>query len=206
MDAISMTQVRLEPQTQTPTFLVVKFISDIRRQEPRNIGVILLHKTGVYSRFFGEDLPDPQNESGIDGRRVKNLISDTKTYEQWVRYWRYCTEPYAVLDPETAALPLAQCYKLLLESSKQNFIVTTGGRILTSDLEHKQPSTMLTWLYNVLVEEDEYGTLENVDLRRATENFLSTAGILSHPLLIRDLSVKVNAPKIKKQLTDLHLF
>ncbi len=182
------------PTSVRPRFLVAKFIADIRRQEPRNVGVILLHEKGVYARFFGEGLPGLDDETGIDGRRVRGRVFDSETYSQWVQYWRYSMEPYASLSdrsPSEAAGVLSWCESRLLESSHQHYCVFKGGEVLVQGLEGKDPSVLLTHLYNDLVEEDEFPAAENVDLKGGISDILQRAGLQGHPLLQPRLAIDV---------------
>ncbi|ULH16024.1 hypothetical protein MF271_05155 [Deinococcus sp. KNUC1210] len=110
-----------------PTFLVCKYVPDPRRQELRNVGIVLLHPTdGVQARFLGEDLPGE-----IDGRKVSGIVRDTKGYDQWVAYWRYCTQAINLDDPSDPKI-LEQIRFSLLNSSRNNYTVVEGGEVMVS--------------------------------------------------------------------------
>ncbi len=182
------------PTSVHPRFLVAKFTADLRRQEPRNVGVILLHEKGVYARFFGEGMPELDDGPGIDGRRVRSRVFDPETYAQWVEFWRHSVEQYASLEdrsPADAQGVLSWCENALLGSSRQHYGIIKGGEVLVQGLEGKDPSVLLTHLYNVLVEEDEYPPVENIDLKGGVNDILRRAGLQGHPLLQPALAIDV---------------
>lgn len=61
---------------------VCKYVDDLLRDEPRNLGVIVQNESEVVSRFVGE-----RPDGVIDGRRVP-WVRSADTYRLWVRHWR----------------------------------------------------------------------------------------------------------------------
>jgi hypothetical protein len=161
-----------------PTFLVCKYVPDPRRQEPRNVGVVLLHPTeGVQARFLGEDLPGE-----IDGRKVAGVVRDTKGYDQWVTYWRYCTQAINLDDPSDPKI-LEQVRTSLLSSSRNNYTVVEGGEVMISGAEDKDPSALLSYVYNEIVERDIDTTqLEKIDLDRRSHQIIQDLGFTDRAL------------------------
>ena len=64
-------------------WILVKYVEDLARNEPRNVGVILRHDQGVYFRFLGEDAAGK-----IDGRRARAIVSSVPNYKAWTEHWR----------------------------------------------------------------------------------------------------------------------
>lgn len=64
---------------------LAKYTPDLRRREPRNVGVIVFVGGRVLSRFLGEDAQDPEK---IDGRTVRHQVGSTHNYKDWIHFWR----------------------------------------------------------------------------------------------------------------------
>jgi hypothetical protein len=67
----------------TPRYLLARYIPDILRDEPRNIGVILWTPKAIGARFIGETAPGQ-----VDLRSVPPFVNVPSAYAQWVNYWR----------------------------------------------------------------------------------------------------------------------
>lgn len=66
------------------TWLVAKYVADLERNEPRNVGLVLYDGVEfLQARFLGENASD----DGFDARALKPMAAP-KTYRAWVRYWR----------------------------------------------------------------------------------------------------------------------
>ena len=59
-------------------FLVAKYIPDLRRMEPKNIGIIAWNDGRTAARFLGED----------DGPPRYLGVRDRNNYAQWLTSWR----------------------------------------------------------------------------------------------------------------------
>ncbi|MCA1604536.1 MAG: hypothetical protein LC775_03435, partial [Acidobacteria bacterium] len=66
---------------------LVKYISDIFRDEPRNVGVILYGDHGGSAQFIGET-----DVGTFDGRRAKGVVSSADTLKEWISYLRHHME------------------------------------------------------------------------------------------------------------------
>lgn len=180
------------------SFVVFKYIPNLRRQEPRNVGVALIHSTGVHARFVGEGLP-----GDIDLRTVRPLIGDTGAYEQWVDYWRYHVEQGNASNGENASDAL----KELINSSRNNYIVVPGGRVLVPGAEDKDPNTLLSFLYNEVVEtEDEPPLNVKIDLERTAAQLVKASGISRSPLFQQSPKIMVlNRKGVREKITPDYL-
>ena len=61
-------------KTQTAQYLVAKYVPDIRRMEPRNIGVFVWMPGAISARFLQPDAVVP-------------FVNEPETYNRWVRFW-----------------------------------------------------------------------------------------------------------------------
>lgn len=115
---------------------VVKYMPDLYRREPRNIGVVLLHDDHGYGRFLGQDPASGE----LDTRRVAQTIPATKTYAAWVDFFTH----HLTVGTWTKAR------ESLARRSLDNFLVEEGG---TWELDYDDPRLLLDELYGSLVDD-----------------------------------------------------
>lgn len=92
-----------------PEWYIAKFIPNIERCEPRNIGIIV-HNIDKFTAKFIEPAPD--------------YVKDPDNYRQWLSSWRSMFERYK--DKEDFG-------KRIMRTSKGNYLVTYGG-LTTEDI------------------------------------------------------------------------
>jgi hypothetical protein len=102
-------------------YLVAKYISDLQRMEPRNVGIVLWASGKVSARFLGERADDLGK---VDGRTVPGFIASTAAYKQWVEFWR------AQLGNQTSSRFSESGLNSLKDASRGNFLLVDGGLIL----------------------------------------------------------------------------
>lgn len=139
-------------------WLIAKYVADLHRQEPRNVGVVVKAGDSFLTRFLGE-----RADGQIDGRRVR-WPSSLANYRAWVDYWRYA------VNQEGADLG-----NLTKRLGDENYYLEYGGERLFGS-EDTDPNYMLDYLYSVLVEE----TLEEpepLDVVQLSETVLTRARI-----------------------------
>ena len=122
----------------TMRYLVARYISDLARNEPKNIGVLLASESGVMAKFIGE------RDGRIDLRVMRPLVSHTGTYKQWIDYWRYVIAQDA--EPE-------QKLDKVLASSRGNYMTVEGEVVYLPPEIAADPHATLRQLYYLLVEE-----------------------------------------------------
>lgn len=64
---------------------VVKYIPDLWRNEPVNVGVVVRSGASARLRFFAESEAEPGK---VDGRTARKRTPDTDSYKEWVAYFR----------------------------------------------------------------------------------------------------------------------
>jgi hypothetical protein len=109
-------------------WFVAKYMSDLRRREPRNVGVILSSNGHLFCRFYGER---PSGE--LDGRRMKGVAS-SDNYRDWVHYWRSIKRVEGLR---------------LVHGATDNYYLERGGQQIVG--EPMEPAVLLEELYAQLV-------------------------------------------------------
>jgi hypothetical protein len=118
-------------------WLIAKYIPDMKRREPRNIGVILLKDGKPYLRFRGRDKTDGK----IDGNKTK-FQKSVDNYRAWITYWEYAARKGDIQGLLGGARP------------DDNFILEFGGeRIVGSELT--EPENFADELFHQLVDSEE---------------------------------------------------
>ncbi len=112
-------------------YWVAQHISDLFRNEPRNIGVFVRNEEQMAARFIGET-----ENSQIDGRKLKGF-SRPEVYRQWVEFWK---DQIPRNRPED-----------LVKSSGSHYRVVSAGKV--SDTDNDTPEMVVNYLYSLLVSE-----------------------------------------------------
>lgn len=103
--------------SRSTLFLIAKYVPDLARNEPRNIGVVVWSPAGVATRFF---------------RRAPKFVRDKECYRRWIDYWEsLCAEPSIqvglkpVVDRTDPEWPM-----VLMSTSEGNYGLEEGGEFL----------------------------------------------------------------------------
>ena len=133
-------------------YLIAKYVPDLARNEPTNVGVIVYDGTRVLARFEGESEEDRR----IDLRRVRHRIPSSRAYQQWVSYWRRALTEPTILDKtlEGTAGGDATVIDRLLDLPARDFYLEHGGTVLL-DADEPSLDEMLRELYERLVRSKE---------------------------------------------------
>jgi len=118
-------------------FLVAKYVPDLIRNEPRNIGVIVWSDAGVAARFQGND-----KHGNFKSKDFPDFIQSPTTYKQWVNFWmaeikKEKIEFIGTSKIATKASP--EFVDALLTTSKDNYFLDKGGAVLDAITEKKLP-------------------------------------------------------------------
>jgi hypothetical protein len=104
----------------TARYVLAKYVPDLGRMEPRNIGVIVWSKGELCARFLDK----------ADSRSVQ--VNDPDTYERWIAYWSGLVARDAIRPrrgrPVSAGDP--KCIDALLSTQKGNYILVDSGELL----------------------------------------------------------------------------
>lgn len=132
-------------------YLLVKYIPDVHRFEPRNIGVIVWSPLGVEARFVAEHQSRPGE---VDGRSIPGFVTSASAYKQWIRYWRDVISAAAIQPPgggELVSASSSTFIDALQRTSRGNFAVVDAGSILDAIGEEELPA-VANQLFSQLVE------------------------------------------------------
>ncbi|MFW6776269.1 hypothetical protein ACOACO_18455 [Nocardioides sp. CPCC 205120] len=66
----------------TTSWFTVKYVADLMRDEPRNVGLVVKQDDETVTKFLGE-----RADGTIDGRNI-GRINSVETYKLWVDHWR----------------------------------------------------------------------------------------------------------------------
>ena len=154
----------------TPRFLIAKYAPDLRRMEPRNIGVIVWNEGTVAAKFLGE--------SGDSLRRLH--LNSPRVYREWIDFWRCeINKPKLRLatrgEVERASPEFVDA---ILSTSRQNYMLVDGGFLLES-LPVSETENLATDLFKEFVEEPSkqpaVDPFASQRLRRAADTLLKQA-------------------------------
>lgn len=154
-------------------WMVAKYVPDLRRSEPVNVGIVLIAGDRVLTRFLGE------RGDGIDGRTIRGSgIRVIETYKAWVDYWRSLIAQHGTQAESS----------LLREIAGANYYICSGGeRIVGGEME--TPDEMLGTLFATLVEREEV-PVEAASTARLAETVLRQLAVFD--TAVPDFEVRVH--------------
>jgi len=126
-----------------PIYMVFKYIENIERMEPRNMGVVVWHDGAVAGRI----LDDPPFIPAEDVRR--------HAYAQWVEYWKKQLESHSIEGHDDdhrdrVHVSSKKFLEVLQTHGKGNFILAYGGFII-DDVGRWEVSDIAEYLFGRLV-------------------------------------------------------
>lgn len=111
-------------------FLIAKYLPDVFRDEPRNIGVVLWSPYGVVARFVGEN---PEAPGEVDDAQIPPFIASPPTYKRWVKYWRRELDKSSI-RPARGGPPVARTDPAFLsvvgQAGPSNYLLAGGGMLV----------------------------------------------------------------------------
>ncbi|HKO53340.1 MAG TPA: hypothetical protein VJV79_36780 [Polyangiaceae bacterium] len=172
---------------------IAKYMPDLRRREPRNVGLVLFAQGQVLTRFQGQD---PERDDEVDRRKVR-FAASTMNYKSWVRYW-------TIRASECATRP----DEFPIKRGGDNYFLDEGGRVVVSD---RSIETLFEELYTAIVAVPQVERIVEQSVRPPTlvEQIVQE---LSPSLVIEtDFVVRVGRDRLAfdfavKQATNHHVF
>lgn len=113
-------------------WLVGKYMPDLRRREPRNVGVVLFANDTISMRFRGQRPDGSIHATGL-------ALGEPAIYKGWVEFWHYLARTTNDLN------------QWLRRRVIDNYFLERGGRLLSGEEVDSEP--LLHDLYGQLVEE-----------------------------------------------------
>jgi hypothetical protein len=77
----------------TVEWLVMKYVPDLRRGEPRNVAVAVMDGERAEIRALGL-----RSDGSINGNKVKNVVDWVDNYRGWLEYWQSLADAQAPLE------------------------------------------------------------------------------------------------------------
>jgi hypothetical protein len=135
----------------TAKYLLAKYIPDLHRFEPRNIGVIVWSPLGIEARFLAEY---PNRPGEVDGRSIPSFVTSASAYKKWIRYWRDAItgtsiRPLGGGDVVSSSSP--SFMEVLQQTARGNFVVMDAGSVL-DDISEEELPTVADQLFAQLIE------------------------------------------------------
>lgn len=109
---------------------IAKFVPDLVREEPINVGVIAMRDSEVAARFLGV-----HDDGRLDGRRVVDRIPHVEGYRVWMETWAEWAA--SERDERTDATVLSR------RPGDQFFLVEGGKRLYAAQTEAADAETAL---------------------------------------------------------------
>lgn len=169
------------------TYLIAKYVPDIFRNEPENIGIIVWIQGHVALKFLGQ-----RTDGSINGQTVRDRFRSLANYKQWVESWQRLASRGEVLFGKKEEL-IQKSSPLFLEAlathSKGNFILEKGGELL-EEVDANSIGDVADYLFERLVgpseSKVEYKTPEEV-----RDELLCEADLSNDERVIRNKKIHV---------------
>lgn len=168
---------------RTPKYVIAKYIADLARMEPRNVGVIVWTPDGIEARFAAEKSDRPGD---IDGRSIPSFITSPSAYRQWIQFWRSELEKTEIETAEgKACVPQGSPdYLAALQSwNRGNFVLVEGGFLLDS-IQGDDLGGLADHLYQTLVEATGTDEQRDPTLDELCERLIAETQLTNDPHFI----------------------
>lgn len=131
-----------------PEYILAKYVPDIYRNEPRNIGVILWSQWGVSARFLGE------RSGTIHAGSIPNWVDSHIAYQEWIGSWRAILLKKEIVRPQRASAADPSFLEVLQKTGRENYILGDRGLVLDEVIKEDLPA-LLSFLFNTLVDDSD---------------------------------------------------
>lgn len=115
----------------TANYWVAQHVSDLFRNEPRNVGVFVQIGNQFAAKFFGEI-----EEGRVDGRRLREFRYP-EIYKQWVEYWRSEIREGGIEE--------------IVKNNGSHYRIMEVGEV--TDIDEDSPQDVANYLYALIVSE-----------------------------------------------------
>ncbi|MES2790098.1 MAG: hypothetical protein V4719_10780 [Planctomycetota bacterium] len=150
----------------TPRIIVAKYVPDISRMEPRNIGVFLWSK-GEFCAKFLDEVP---------------FVNEAKTYERWKAFWSKMIAGDTIRPPRSRPVEKRdpKCVEALLSTQSGNYLLVDAGELLET-VGKRKIREATEYLYNELVVPPEKAAkTEAASFKTRCDKLLSGLKLRSH--------------------------
>jgi hypothetical protein len=135
------------------TYAVAKYIPDLFRQEPRNVGVFVVEGPRAAVRLLGAR----EEDGKLDLRLHRWLQEDGAAYAEWFAYWRRTAQQYNRTAPQTGG-DEQRFVSELVEEGGGTFVVWEGGMYVPeADYDSCEDVADILFRQLVLTEDEQEG-------------------------------------------------
>ncbi|MFL5327760.1 MAG: hypothetical protein ACJ8C4_02495 [Gemmataceae bacterium] len=169
-----------------PRFLVAKYVPDIRRMEPRNIGVVVWSQGAVAAKFIHA--------------RDAYFVNDENTFLRWINYWKRLLETDELVVPRSDPKFL----DALIGTQKENYRLYDAG-VITDKVPRRAVGDAAAYLFGHFVTRPQ-GMAEPPQeqikrLRSRSDQLLADTGISDREGFKRNAPVVCSIDSVQKKLS-----
>lgn len=163
----------------SPTYLVAKYVPNLDRGEPRNIGVILWTKGRVAMRFA--------TVSELD------FVNDVETFDRWVSYWKRLTDrpTVQIRNRRPVAITSSRYLRELQVTQNGNYLLEEGGAIV-DQVSPARFEDAADFLFERLVAKGSRVREGAENFRERCDDLLAKTGVSSRCGFTKDYRLNVN--------------
>lgn len=189
----------------TTKYLLAKYIPDLHRFEPRNVGVIVWSPLGIEARFVAEY---PNRPGEVDGRSIPNFVTSPSAYKQWIRYWRDAISGTTIRPlggGDVVASSSPGFIEALQQTARGNFVVVDAGSVLDEVGEEELP-TVADQLFAQLVEANAPEEPRDLDLDTVADQLFERLHLNRHRNFYSNYSVRCPVRGVEEEYVFSHAF
>lgn len=172
-------------------FILAKYVPDLNRMEPRNIGVFLW--TG--SKFAAKFLDAP------------SFVNDRSIYKRWVDFWKHeiSGDSISPLRGKPVSFCDPGCIDVLLATQEGSYILVDAGEMVDS-VKTRDTDKAIAFLFNDLVaiaDENEQASSvasEHIALSRLCSAAIKESGVRSAAGFGKDTAVECPIHSVRKNV------
>ncbi len=177
-----------------PRYFLAKYVPDLTRMEPRNVGVLVWTPEAVDARFLAEK-PDRPGE--VDGRSIPSFVTNAGAYKQWVAYWRKELDRWEI-EPTRGGFAVPRSspdfLDALAKKGRGNFLLTSAGYLLDPVGPDELPD-LTAHLYGQLVATTTPEEPKDYDLDETCMRLIGQANLAADVHLKNTYPVECRLPR-----------
>jgi hypothetical protein len=187
----------------TTKYLLAKYIPDLHRFEPRNIGVIVWSLLGIEARFLAEYHDRPGE---VDGRSIPNFVTSASAYRQWIRYWRDAIagtsmRPLGGGDVVSSRSP--GFIDVFQQTARGNFVVVDSGSVL-DDISEEELPAVADQLFAQLIEVNTTEEPRDIGFDELCDSLMNQAKVKDHRNFQDRYPVRCNVRGVEEEFIFSH--
>ncbi len=189
---------------KTTKYFLAKYIPDMHRFEPRNIGVVIWSPLGIEARFLAENLGRPGD---VDGRSIPDWVTSHNAYRQWVRYWRDALSENSILPLRGGELIPASSpafMDALRETAQGNFMLLESGAVMDQVGEEDLPAVANQLFAQLVLEAASAEEPKDRSFEARCDELLMKTQLKAHPHFKDRYPVKYTRGGVEEEYVFSH--